>query len=223
MLATSAISLLGMRERTRQTTKHSPVKFQLFHGVPHLLFCFGMLFGFMGIYITFVYVQLYGELECNMDANLASYLLAIVNAGSVFGRLIASYFADKIGPLNMFIPFAFVTAVLTFSWIAVKDSTSLIVFCVLYGFFSGTFVSLPGPMGVSLSPNMTTIGRRLGVSVAFSGTGLLIGSPISGLISRNGTEWVGLQVWAGLLIVISGCFILSARILKVGHGLKGKI
>ena len=153
----------------------------------------------------------------------SSYLLAIVNAGSVFGRLIPSYFADKIGPLNMLIPFAFITAILNFSWIAVKDSTSIIVFCVLYGFFSGTFVSPPGPMGVSLSPNMTIIGRRQGVSVAFSGIELLIGSPILGLISKNGRNWVGLQIWAGLLIVTIGCFILSARIMNVGHDLRRKI
>ena len=187
------------------------------------MFCFGMLFGFMGIYIFFVYVQLYALLECNMDRNLALYLLAIVNAGSVFGRIIPSYFADKIGPLNIFIPFAFITALLTFSWIAIKDPAGLVVFCVLYGFFSGTFVSLPGPMGVSLSPNMKTIGRRLGVSVAFSGTGLLIGNPIAGLITRNGRNWTGLQIWAGVLVVVSGCFVLAARVLKVGPDLKKKI
>ncbi len=66
----------------------------------------------MGIYIFFVYVQLYVLLECNMDRNLALYLLAIMNAGSVFRRLIPSAFADKIWPLNIFIPFAFITALL---------------------------------------------------------------------------------------------------------------
>ncbi len=223
MLATSAIPLLGMHERVRPTSKHAPVKLQLFHGIPHLMFCFAMLFGFMGIYIFFVYVQLYALLECNMDRDLALYLLAIVNAGSVFGRLIPSYFADKVGPLNIFIPFALITALLNFSWIAIQTPAGLVVFCVLYGFFSGTFVSLPGPMGASLSPNMRNIGRRLGVSVAFSGIGLLIGNPIAGLITRNGRNWMGLQIWAGVLVVVSGCFVLAARVLKVGSSLKKKI
>ena len=223
MLVTSAIPILGMHERVPHISKYAPVKLQLFHGIPHLLFCFGMLFGFMGIYIFFVYVQLFALLECSMEQNLALYLLAVVNAGSVFGRLIPSYFADKIGPVNMFIPFAFSTALLTFSWIAIKDPIGLVVFCVLYGFFSGTFVSLPGPMGVSLSPNMRNIGRRLGVSVAFSGTGLLIGNPIAGLISQKERNWIGLQIWAGVMVVASGCFIVAARLMKSGPKLRAKI
>ncbi|MCJ1401854.1 hypothetical protein MMC11_005071 [Xylographa trunciseda] len=219
MLTLSVVPLFAMHDRTRHASKE-PISFQLFHGLPHLLFCVGMLFGFMGIYIVFFYVQLYALLECGMTPELASYLLAIVNSASIFGRLIPGYLADKIGPLNIFIPFALVTAVLTFCWIAIRTVAGLLVFCVLYGFFSGTFVSLPGPMGASLSPNVKTIGRRLGISMAFSGTGLLIGNPIAGVITQNGHDWLGLQIWAGALIILSAGFITASRILKVGTQLK---
>jgi hypothetical protein len=36
-----------------------------------------------------------------MDATLASYLLAIINAASTFGRVIPGVLADKFGRLNI--------------------------------------------------------------------------------------------------------------------------
>ena len=55
----------------------------------------------------------------------------------------------------------------------------------LYRFFSGTFVSLPGPIGYGLSSDTSTVGTRLGMATAFSGVGLLIGNPIAGAILKG--------------------------------------
>lgn len=176
----------------------------------------------MGIYVAFFYVQLYAVQKGNTNFNLAFYMLSILNASSFFGRIVPNFFADKIGPLNMQIPFALITALLAFCWIAIKDTAGLIVFCVLYGFFSGTFVSLPGPTVLSLSPNMGTVGTRIGMSFAFGGFGLLVGNPVAGAILRNQGSWVGLQAWSGASVAIAALCMLIARITKVGPGLKAK-
>ena len=49
-------------------------------------------------------------------------------------------FADKLGPLNMQIHFTVIASILAFSWINITETPVLVVFCVLYGSFSGTFV-----------------------------------------------------------------------------------
>ena len=122
----------------------------------------------------------------------------------------------------MQIPFAFIASVLCFGWIGIKSSTGLVVFCVLYGFFVGSFVSLPGITIVSLSPNLRQIGIQLGMALTISGCGLLIGEPIAGAILRSRGGWMGLQVWCGILLALSGCFSLVARVFKVGLSLKAK-
>lgn len=221
MLATSFITVVGVRQRTQPTPKRSALfHIASFRDAPYVYFSLGVFFGFMGIYVLFFYVELYGLQVCHMDSNLAAYLLAIVNAGSIFGRLIPNYMADKVGPLNIHVPFAFVAALLAFSWIAVRDSVGLVVFSVLYGFFSGTFVSLPGPIVVGISMDFPKlIGTRLGMAMGCAGIGLLVGSPVAGVIlDKHG--WVGLQAWAGSLITTSAFCMLSARGAKFGWALR---
>ncbi len=211
------VPLLGMRMRTPSSTERRDfLDLTAFKAKPYLVFCAGTFFGFMGIYVTFFYIQLYALEQTNMSLSLSSYLLSIINATSTIGRLIPNFFADKVGPLNIQIPFAFITSVLCFGWIGIHDRAGLIVFCALYGFFCGSFVSLPGITVVSLSPNLNTIGIQLGMALTISGCGLLVGEPIAGAILRDQGGWIGLQSWCGVLLAISGLFSLAARILKVG-------
>ena len=206
-----------MRLRRQSSTKrHDFLDLTAFKSKPYLLFCIGTFFGFMGIYVTFFYIQLFALEKTAINANLASYLLPIINAASTIGRLIPNFFADKTGPLNIQVPFAFILAVLCFGWIGIKSPAGSIVFCLLYGFFGGSFVSLPGVTIISLSPNLATIGIQLGMSFFIAGLGLLVGEPIAGAILRGQGGWIGLQVWCGALLGLSGIFSLAARIAKVG-------
>ena len=136
------------------------------------------------------------------------------------GGLLPNYIADKLGPLNVHIPFTLITGLLALCWQAVHSSAGLLVFGVFYGIFSGTFFSLIGPIvsGLSMSTPQL-IGTRLGMAILFAGTGLLVGNPIAGAILESG-GWIGLQVWAGSLIVASGLCVLCARGLRFGWVLK---
>ena len=221
MLGTSAVFLFGIRQRFPPSTRREILDVKAFNDFPFLMYSLGLFFGFMGIYIAFFYVQLYAITQSNTKKELAFYLLSIINATSTFGRLIPNYFADKIGPLNTQIPFAFITALLCYSWAAIKTTPSLVVLCALYGFFCGSFVSLPGPTVVTLSPNLATIGTRIGMATAISGVGLLVGSPIAGAILQGRSGWLGLKMWCGVLLTASGGCMLSARLIKTG--LKWKV
>lgn len=222
MLSTSVIPIVGMKQRISASRPRDLFDLTALWDPAFLLFNLGVFFGFMGVYVLYFYVQLYAIQQTDTDTNLTFYLLSIINAGSFFGRLIPNFFADTTGSLNMQIPFAFISATLTFCWIAIRSTAGLLAFCVLYGFFSGSFVSLPGPTVVSLSPNLALLGTRMGMCLAICGFGLLIGSPVGGAILQDRRSWAGLQAWCGTLLAVSGSLMLAARIAKVGFRLKVK-
>ena len=151
-----------------------------------------------------------------MSEGLAPYTIAMANAGALLGRVGPNYLADKFGPLNFYTPHIFVTGVLAFCWMAVHSSAGVIVFSVVYGFFSASLVSLIGPITVEISKESSDIiGTRLGMVLAVGGIGLLIGSPIAGaLLTSSG--WIGQQAWAGSLVMASGACLLCVRISKYG-------
>lgn len=170
----------------------------------------------MGIYVLYFYLELYAVQECHMGADLAPYTIAMANAGAALGRLGPNYLADRSGPLNFYIPHLFATGVLAFCWMAVRSSAGLMAFSVVYGFFSASLVSLIGPITVEISKETSdVIGTRLGMALAFGGVGLLVGSPVAGAL-LNGQGWIGLQVWAGSLVMVSGTCLLCVRVLKYG-------
>lgn len=66
MLGTLAVSLAVMRTRVLPGKRRALVDVRAFREAPFVFFTLGMLFGFMGLYIPFFYVQSYavGEKVC---------------------------------------------------------------------------------------------------------------------------------------------------------------
>lgn len=178
----------------------------------------------MGLYIPFFYIQSYAinSPDTKIDPSFAFYLLIILNAASLFGRIIPNLLADKTGPLNMLFPCAAISALLGFCWIAINSKAGLVVFSILYGFFSGTFVSLPPTTVVSLSPSLAVVGTRVGMSFAFATFKLLVGNPVAGAILGTGAIYIGLQAFAGGTVAAAAIAVLVARVLKVGSQFKVK-
>lgn len=222
-LAALLVPIFFMKSRTVSKTFRRLLDIRIFNDGPFLVFSLGMLLGYMGVYITNCYIQLYALSICHTPAHIASYFLAFTNIGSLFGRLVPNFLADTYaGAMNTHIAFSMAAAVLTFCWIGIKNTTGLVVFSVLDGFFSGTFVSLGAPIVFSLSDDSDTIGTRLGMLTSACGLGLLIGSPIAGTMLDHGS-WVGLQSWAGSLSLAAAIFILWARIARFGTKIKMKV
>ena len=220
MLATLAISLTVMKVRLQPAQKRQLVQLSAFKEPPFTLFSVAEFLGFMGLYVPFFYIQSYATNAPNthIDPSLAFYLLVILNVGSLFGRIIPNFFADKTGPLNMLFPCAAIAALLAFCWIAIRSKAGLVIFCILYGFFSGTFVSLPPTTVVSLSPNLGVVGTRMGMTFPFAGFGLLVGNPVAGAILGTGTNFVGVQAFCGGTVAAAAALVLIARVFKVGAG-----
>ena len=89
-----------------------------------------------------------------------------------------------------------------------------------FRFFSGSFVSLPPTIAFTLSPSLSVVGVRSGtlfIPIAF---GLLVGNPIAGAVLRRG--WASLEAFCGASILVSGGFVIGARIAKAGWTVKAR-
>lgn len=184
-----------------------------------MVFSCATLFGFAGMYVPIFYVQAYA-ISQGVDSNLAFYLVSILNAGSTFGRIIPNFLADKIGPYNIILWCATCCTILIFSWTRITSQSGLLAFCVIYGFCSGAFVSIPPACVARITPDLSIIGSRLGLSFFICGFGILIGTPVAGAILEITTtenQYLGLQLFSGAMMTISLCFCLTAKLL-VGKG-----
>lgn len=223
-LATLMVPVIWLRSRT--ATKPL-VRWMDWHTITKrddafTLLMIGMFFGYMGVYITFCYIEIYAYDVCDMAPNVGSYILTITNSGAFFGRLVPNYLSDKyIGPMNAYISFAVAASMIVYGWIAIRDSASLLAFSVFNGFFSGAFVTLGGPIVFALTSDPDIVGTRMGLMTAVCGVAMLIGNPIAGAILDSGS-WLALQIWAGSLLFAAALFIAWARVARYGAGIRVK-
>jgi MFS family permease len=219
ILATMMIPNVVMRVRVLPAKSRSLFDFAAFKIPAYALMVLGFFIGFMGLYMPFFYAQVYALTEHITDENLGFYLLAIMNSSSVFGRIIPNYLADKFGPFNVVIPCTIASGVLCLCFIAAKSSAGIIVLMAFYGFFSGSFVSLPPTIIVHLSlKERGKIGTRLGQTFGFIAVGLLIGTPIGGAILDRSGFWA-VWVYGGVILLASVPLLWAARVCHKGWGL----
>ena len=223
MLCTSILPLICLRKRIASTKTRTILNINALTDASYIFFTLGSFFEFIGVYVVLFYVQLFAIQKTDVDSNLSFYLLPMINAGSCLGRLVPNFYADKFGCLNMQIPFAFISALLAFCWMSIRDTAGIVIFCLLYGFFAGALVSLPGPTMVSLSPDLSVLGTRMGVSMTVVALGVLIGNPVAGAFLRHDNGWIGVQSWCGGSQAVAGILMLMARIAKTGPYIKKKI
>ncbi|KAF2660427.1 MFS general substrate transporter [Lophiostoma macrostomum CBS 122681] len=222
ILGTQIIPVACMRVRVLPSQKRSLFDLRAFLIPAYALHCLGFFLGFVGLYMPFFYAQVYAINQHITNENLAFYLLAIMNATSIFGRIIPNYVADKVGPFNVVIPCTVVTSVLCFCFITVSSSAGIVVLMGFYGFFSGSFVSLPPTIIVHLSLNARDkIGTRLGQSFAVIACGLLIGTPIGGVI-LDAKGFTSVWIFGGVMLIAGGVVLAGARGMHKGWGLTTK-
>ncbi|KAF9443207.1 MFS general substrate transporter [Macrolepiota fuliginosa MF-IS2] len=186
-----------------------------FNDAAFTVYCISSLTTFLGIYTVLTYVNV-SATQLGSSPDLAFYFVSFANASSVFGRWAAGLLADKIGPLNVMIPFTFFAGILTYAWPFTRSTSSLVVVTLIYGFCSGTFVSLLSNPIMNFGGEGDA-GRRIGMFMTITALGALAGPPISGAInaSTGGFEAVGL--YAGSAVVVGVLCLLTVRYLVLGR------
>ncbi|KAI0052175.1 MFS general substrate transporter [Auriscalpium vulgare] len=223
-LATLFISNVTMRRRITPKTTRSLIDWTALREAPFMLFTAGNFFAFMGIYVPFIFISAYALEKTDADENLAFYLVPILNAASALGRIFPNILADRAGSMNVLIPCAFACAILAYTWMAVRTTGDLLAFGLLYGFFSGSFVSLPPSVIANLSPDVRLVGTRLGMSFCIAGLGVLVGNPVAGaILNIEEGDFVRAQAFGASVTLAGAVFIFFGRLSKVGLQLRVKI
>ncbi len=156
-----------------------------------------------------------------MNLNLASYLLSIMCAASVFGRVMPGLVADKIGRYNTLLAEGIASGILLLCWPAITSSASIIVFAVLYGFSSGGIISLMSPCIAQITPHVNQFGTYLGMAMAIFGIAGLVGTPICGALIQLHDSYTSASIFSGV-VMLSGTLFDCGCPLSAGLQSSGK-
>lgn len=224
-LATLILPVLIMKPRFTPPKARSLFDPTAFTDVPYIVFVIGCTMGFVGLYVALFFISFYGVAAGITSEEMAFYLVPILNAASVFGRTLPNWLSDKIGPLNVIIPGAFICAILVFCLIPVHNLGGIVVVTLFVGFFTGIFIALPSVIFVVLTADKSRVGTRIGMGFAIFSIGVLLGGPAAGALLGDGTNlhWTSLWAYGGAFFVGGGFIMMYVRFLKVGTKLMVKI
>ncbi|GIZ37958.1 hypothetical protein CKM354_000138600 [Cercospora kikuchii] len=212
--------LLAWQRRTgTKAEKCKIIDLSSFRQLPFTLFNLATFVGNIGLCIPFFYITTFGTSRAGLSSELSFYLLPILSAGSVVGRIVPAFLADRVGPLNVLSVCTLVAGLLGFCWMAFTPHLTiagLFLWSILYGASSGAFVSLQPSTVVSITEDMSTVGARLGLNTFCAALGLLIGTPIAGSLLQEDSSWVGLQVFCSATLFLAGGLVVATRFSRVG-------
>jgi len=105
-------------------------------------------------------------------------------------------------------------------WLPAASNAPILVFCILYGFSSGAFVSMGPSLVAQVSP-IRELGVRNGtlfLCVALAG---LTGNPIGGaLVGQTNGSFMALEIFCGVTMVAGTAVFVASRWVQCGWQLK---
>jgi predicted MFS family arabinose efflux permease len=216
MLAASLIVLPFSRPRPQPRKAQPWFDKAAFREAPYLLFCAGIFFCFWGLFFAYYYVRPFGQDILHTSQSTSFTLLLVINSFGIPGRVIPAILADRyFDPLNVIIPFMFVTGFLLYCWIAIKSIPGFYIWVAVYGFFGGGCQSL-FQASVSSFANAENAGVRIGMVCSIVSFACLSGPPIAGKLVENlGGGYLHAQLFGASVLVAGSCLLLGAR--RVQH------
>ncbi|KAK9323688.1 major facilitator superfamily transporter 1 [Lipomyces orientalis] len=190
--------------------------------ITYLLTTIASFLFFLGLFLPINYIQLQAT-TYGMSASLATYLIPILNAASLFGRIIPGWVGDRVGRYNIQIVMCFFSGIIVLAlWLPATGNAPLVIFSALYGLGSGAFVSLLPALIAQIS-DIREIGLRIGIEFAILSIPSLVGNPIGGaLIDHDHGRFRDLQIWCGVLLLAGGTMFIFARSSLVGFKVYAK-
>ncbi|KAL9602063.1 MAG: hypothetical protein Q9219_002059 [cf. Caloplaca sp. 3 TL-2023] len=179
--------------------------------MPFAFFTLGMFLVFVPYYVPLTYIPVIAQTTLQASENLAGYLLAIINAGSLLGRTVPYMLNSRVTPIRIFCFWTAAAVVLLFAWMGVTDISGLIVWCVFWGIVSGTLATAPiaAVFHPVLTPSPEELGTRMGMSLLASAIGNLVGPPFMGaLVDVSKAQYTHAQAASGTIMALGGVCLL---------------
>ncbi|KAJ8496268.1 hypothetical protein ONZ51_g1203 [Trametes cubensis] len=195
---------------------------KVFRDAPFRLVVIGSILISFGLFIPFFYIVDY-SMDDGISPQTAFYVLSVMNAGGILGRLAPACIADALGQFNIIVPCAFLAglSMLVF-WTFAHGLVAIMLFAVLYGFFSGAFNALVVPCVVRIS-EVREYGTRIGVLYSIISFPALCGGPVAGaMLKAEGGSYLGMIMLGGTTILVGSLFFLWAR-LALARGLCDRV
>jgi len=203
--------------------------FRIFRHKSYFLLTVGIFMMEWALFIPITYLTTFAVSTGAFSPSFSYQLIAIFNAGSCLGRWVPGFLADKLGRFNsMIAALAICSATSLVFWLpaslltptSAAEATAIkalsIVYAVLFGFASGSNISLT-PVCVGQLCDTNVYGRYYATCYTVVSFSTLTGIPIAGaIIQSTGGHYWGVVIWtAACYIVASLCFVWS-RALQVG-------
>ena len=224
MLGVQCVAFAFLKTRVPPRKAGPVVEWQAFREIPYALFCIATFLIFWSLYFAFYYIGSFARDIIHVSETDSINLLLILNGVGALGRLVPGYLADKyFGPLNIFIPFAFVSGLLIYCWAAVSSKDGLIAFAVVYGIFAAGIQGLFAATLTSLTADLKKAGVRIGMCFSVVSFACLTGSPLAGaLIQKDEGEYIGAQMYAASVMIAGCALLLATRVAKIGW-IRGRV
>ncbi|RSL93770.1 hypothetical protein BHE90_011386 [Fusarium euwallaceae] len=176
----------------------------------YVLLIVALFFGMVGMYVPLFLLPTYA-IKKGMSESLASYMVAIINAASIFGRVIPGVLGDKFGRINTLIGATLATGIIVFCWPEAESNASIIVIAAVFGFCSGAIIS-GGSVAVTLcTDDPKNIGTYMGVGMALASFSALIGPPVSGAMIDKYDRFEEVSYFAGAMTMFGALVAVAAK------------
>ncbi|KAH8815443.1 MFS monocarboxylate transporter [Xylogone sp. PMI_703] len=163
-----------------------------------------VLFGSLGLLPTYALGQ-------GFSSQTSFNAIAILNAGSAFGRSLSGFISDRCGRFNTMIMTLAWSLIVTFAlWLPVGNHVVLFyIFAPLFGFGSGSIISM-APVCIGQLCKADEYGQFYGTSYSVVAFATLICIPVGGeLLPTIGAD--GFVAFFGGILVLSLASFLMAR------------
>ena len=206
--------------RTRLQPDHgasAKPDFTILSNIPYAFTVLGIYLLEWALFVPITYISSYALYE-GFSVDFSYQCLIILNIGSVLGRWLPGFYADKIGAFNTMILTTTLCVVTVLGiWLPAGHTMGgLIAFNLLFGFASGSNISL-SPVCIGKLCRTENLGRYYSTCYTIVSVGCLTGVPIVGeIIQSNGGQYWGLITFTGCCYSGALVAFMVVRVLKVG-------
>ncbi|KAL2024974.1 hypothetical protein VTK56DRAFT_3673 [Thermocarpiscus australiensis] len=178
----------------------------------------GIFFMEWGLFIPLTYIVSYAAAH-GQEATESYLLLSYLNAGSVVGRALPGFMADRFGRFNVIIVTISLCVITVLAlWLPARTSKPmLIAYSVLFGFASGSNLGLV-PVCLGQLCDHRRYGRLYSTAMMVASFGTLSSVPIGGALldAESESGWTSLVIFSGVSYSVALICYAAARVLAVG-------
>ncbi|KAK4465038.1 major facilitator superfamily domain-containing protein [Cladorrhinum samala] len=212
---TLGIGCVFLRQRIKPRRNGGLVDWSAWKEGEYVFYAAASFTCFIGLYFPFYYVSAFSRDIIGLGYTESLNLLLVMNGVGIIGRIIPNAIADRVGPINVFVPVGAMCGMCVLCWQAVHTTTGLYVWSCFYGLVAGGIQSL-FPAGLSsLNTDVRKAGVRIGMVFTTVSFATLAGPPIAGaIITAADGRYFGAQIFAGVALALGTAFASAARVIK---------